>query len=389
MKNFYRICRKLHLVNKLNFTFLKPKKEEILIYREDGKKIIFELFKKNNIEVIDPGLKVNLFVLALTFFKCLKSEFFWVPYLQKYIEISEPKIFITRIANDLKFYLLKNHKIKNTKFISIQNGLNIGNHPLLINNINKKIKKNLSSDYIFCFNEAEKLTFEKVINGQCIITGSILNNQVEKKKFKREKNILFLSVFRSRKSKYFSTEYNEYFREVTYDEYFQLEKKLINFLIKYSKKHQFNLLICGTRESDYLSEKEKKFYQKLIGKKNWKYIQKTSRDSNYILSDQSEITVSIESCLGYESFARGNKVAFFSCRGSHLNIKNLDFKLDNVKFKNEGPFWTSKYNEQRFIEILDQLRLINDSEWKKYLENYRNNFFYYDTGNTIAKQYIN
>ena len=73
MKNFYRICRKLHLVNKLNFTFLKPKKEEILIYREDGKKIIFELFKKNNIEVIDPGLKVNLFVLALTFFKCLKS----------------------------------------------------------------------------------------------------------------------------------------------------------------------------------------------------------------------------------------------------------------------------------------------------------------------------
>ena len=130
--------------------------------------------------------------------------------MQKYIEITQPKILVTRIANDLIFYLLKKKNNQGTKFISIQNGLNIGNHPLLIENICKSIRGKLSVDYIFCYNDGEKKIYQNVIHGKFLITGSIINNQIKKKiKNKKKKNILFLSVYRHRKGNNFSTHHNE------------------------------------------------------------------------------------------------------------------------------------------------------------------------------------
>ena len=133
-----------------------------------------------------------------------------------------------------------------------------------------------------------------------------------------------------------------------------------------------------------------KFYEKLLGTSaGWEFKPKLSSSSNYLLSDQSEITVNIESCLGYESFARGNKVAFFSCRGNHLKIDNYDFKLHNSIYKNEGYFWTSVYNEKKFKLILDKLRTISEIEWADHLKDFRKNFFSYDPGNKITNNYIN
>lgn len=366
------------------YYFLIPKREDVLIYRSDGKDRIYKLFNKNFIKDIDPSVKINLYILCLTFIKCLNSKFFWVPYLKKYIELTSPNVVITRIANDVKFYLLKKDFNKSIKFISIQNGLNLGNHPLLTKNIKKSIRNKLSADYIFCFSKLEKKIFQKVIKSKFVITGSITNNEIERKKLKKEKNILFLSVYRYRNDNYFSTKYNEYYKKITYSKFFELEKKIINFLINYSQERKYKFLICGTRESKFLSSKEENFYRQLNDNKYWEYIPKSSFDSNYILSDRSEITVNIESCLGLESLARGNKVAFFSCRGNYLNIKGYDFKMG----KSNGPFWTNSYNELRFKEILDTLIKMKNEEWKECVDNYRNNFFCFDPGNKIAKNYI-
>jgi surface carbohydrate biosynthesis protein len=366
------------------YYFLIPKREEVLIYRSDGKERIHKLFNKNFIKDIDPGVEINLYVLSLTLRKCLNSDFFWVPYLKKYIELTNPKVVVTRIANDINFFLLKRDSNKNIKFICIQNGLNSGNHPLLPENIKKTIKKKLFADYIFCYSKAEKKIFQKVINSNFVITGSITNNEIEKKNFKKEKKILFLSIYRHRKDEFFSTQYNEYFRKITYNEFFQLEKKLINFLINYSQENKYKFLICGTRISKFLSSKEEKFYKELIDSKYYEYVPKSSFASNYILSDRSEITVSIESCLGYESLARGNKVALFSCRGNYLNIDKYDFKMGN----SNGPFWTSSYNEVKFKNILDTLRKMKNNEWKECVNSYRNNFFYFDPENKIAKNIL-
>ena len=149
-------------------------------------------------------------------------------------------------------------------------------------------------------------------------------------------------------------------------------------------------MIAGTREEKSLAYQEKKFYEKLLeGSDGWEFRPKISESSNYLLSDQSEITVNIESCLGYESFARGNKVAFFACRGSDLKIDNMDFNIQNKLYNNEGPFWTSTYSEKKFKLILDKLRAISDSEWLEHLTKFRKNFFLYDPDNRIARNNIN
>ena len=390
MYNLNNTLKKIKRLKHRKFNFSKPQKENILIYREDGKNIIFKLFNKENIKILDPELEINLYVLVLVFFKCLKAEFFWVPYIKKYVEIVRPKIFITRIANDIKFYLIKDENNNDTKFIAIQNGLNIGNHIFLDKSYFDKKKLLLKADKILCFGEADKLTFQNIIESEFLITGSILNNQIIKKEFKKNKNILFLSVFRHRDSEFSTTSYKEYFRNVTYEEFYQLEKKLIKFLINYCNEYEYKLLIAGTRESQYLIEKEIKFYEKLLGTSvGWEFKPKLSSSSNYLLSDQSDITVNIESCLGYEAFARGNKVAFFSCRGNHLKIDNYDFKLHNSVYGNEGHFWTSVYNEKKFKSILDKLRTISEIEWADHLKEFRKNFFSYDPDNKITNNYIN
>tara|TARA_B100001059_G_C17801603_1_gene566514 strand:+ start:708 stop:1877 length:1170 start_codon:yes stop_codon:yes gene_type:complete len=389
MKKLIGIIKKIINSRTRNFVFRKPSSEEILIYREDGKKIIFQLFSKENIKVLDPEFEINIYVLILVIFKCFKSEFFWVPYIKKYVQIVKPRIFITRIANDIKFYLIKDDHNRDTKFIAIQNGLNIGNHIFLNKSLFTNKKISLKADKIFCYGVNDKFIYQNIIESECLITGSILNNQIKKQKTNKEKNILFLSVYRYRDNNYYSTIQNEYFRPISYEEYFKLEKKMIKFLISYCKENGYKLLIAGTRESEFLVNKEKKFYEKLLESSDgWEFRPKISNISNYLLSDQSEITVNIESCLGYESFARGNKVAFFSCRGSDLKISNMDY-IQNKQYGNEGPFWTSKYSEKRFKLILDKLRTITDTEWLEELTRFRKNFFLYDPDNRIAKNNIN
>ena len=390
MKKLINIFKKVINLGRRKFVFKKPQLEEILIYREDGKKIIFQFFNKENIKVLDPIFEINIYVLISVIFKCFKSEFFWVPYIKKYVQITKPRIFITRIANDIKFYLIKDDKNSSTKFIVIQNGLNIGNHIFLNKSLFENKKITLKADKIFCYGDSDKSVYQNIIESECLITGSILNNQIKKQKTNKEKNILFLSVYRYRDNNYLSTIHNAYFRSVSYEEFFKLEKKMIKFLISYCKENGYKLLIAGTRERKFLAHQEKKFYEKLLeGSDGWEFRPKTSESSNYLLSDQSEITVNIESCLGYESFARGNKVAFFSCRGSDLKIDNMDFNIQNKLYSNEGPFWTSTYSEKKFRLILDKLRAITESEWLEHLAKFRKNFFLYDPDNKIAKNYIN
>ena len=137
-----------------------------------------------------------------------------------------------------------------------------------------------------------------------------------------------------------------------------------------------------------MAHQEKKFYEKLLeGSEGWEFRPKTSESSNYLLSDQSEITVNIESCLGYESFARGNKVAFFSCRGSDLKIDNMDFNIQNKLYSNEGPFGQA-HIVKKFRLILDKLRAITESEWLEHLAKFRKNFFCMTQIIKLQRRYI-
>ena len=73
MNKLINIFKKVINLGSRKFVFKKPQLEEILIYREDGKKIIFQLFNKENIKVLDPIIEINIYVLISVIFKCFKS----------------------------------------------------------------------------------------------------------------------------------------------------------------------------------------------------------------------------------------------------------------------------------------------------------------------------
>ena len=135
------LLKKTTNILKKKFVFNLPSKKRVVVIHNDGIETFFyNFFKKEDIEIIDPNFEINIYVLIITLHKCIFEKNHWLPYIKKYIEITNPKIVITRICNDLQFYRLKEEDRENRIYISVQNGINAGNHSLQKKFIDKKFQ---------------------------------------------------------------------------------------------------------------------------------------------------------------------------------------------------------------------------------------------------------
>jgi len=287
----------------------------------------------------------------------------------------------------LQFYRLKERDNSNRIYISVQNGINAGNHVLQKKFVHKKFKNKLSADYIFCFGNNDIETFNSIIKSKVIPSGSIINNYVKKNNEKTTKKILYISTFRYRATKYF-TGLSEYGEPILYSKYFELDKIILEYLKKFCLQNKYELQICGSRADQKLIEIEKKLWVNLIGSSGWNYLPKTTTTSNYEEIDKSEIVVFVESCLGYEALARGKKTAAFSCRGEFLKIQNYNFGLFNKNIPAKGSFWTSESTEEEFSRIMNYLTSINQAQWENELNKYMPDLMLFDPGNIKFKSII-
>ena len=99
--------------------------------------------------------------------------------------------------------------------------------------------------------------------------------------------------------------------------------------------------------------------------------------------DSAEIVVTIDSTLGYESIARGNKTAFFSIRPKLCKDFKTSFGWPR-DLLNEGPFWTMNPDSDSFVRILDYLFEVDDAQWRKDIEAINfSSLMVYNPGNTI------
>lgn len=98
------------------------------------------------------------------------------------------------------------------------------------------------------------------------------------------------------------------------------------------------------------------------------------------------IAVMVNSTLGYESIARGNKTAIFSIRGTMLGIEGFGFGWPRDS-PDEGLFWPNNPDLDSFIPILDYLFEVDYVQWKKDVGS--TNYFslmVYNPGNSIFKR---
>lgn len=166
--------------------------------------------------------------------------------------------------------------------------------------------------------------------------------------------------------------------EISIKEFFKAEEIVLKFIAKFCKCKNVDLLIAG-RDFEGCN-KEREYFNDLIGDNTWKYASRKTQFDNYHLLDVSHAVVAIDSTLGYESLARGNKTAMLSIRGSFLRNDAAKFGWP-AKLSNNGPFWTNHADEREFERVMNYVMTVSDDEWEKTRQKYVPELIEFDPGN--------
>ena len=363
------------ILNIKNYSLFLPKKSKIVILDFPGANIIknslrsAKIKKKLNVNQIPivstRNSKINLLIIILSVFESLNLKI-GQKYIVTFIRYLEPKIIISHIDNNDFFFSLKNI-FPNIKFIFIQNGLSL-------NHLSKEERKNLSwkADCFFCYSESYKKLYSEILKTDVKVIGSFKNNFLKKKALNSKNYLVFISQFNGYEVK----------RNI-----YKIEKLLLPLLYNFCVKKSLKLVIAGRISGDK-SYLEKQFYKDLLPNKNFIFKNISNQFSSYHLIDNSKLTVFIDSALGYQSLARGNKT--FACCIRSKYIRNYNFKFGwPKKIKNEGDFWINNFDEHKINLKINNIYEMQNFKWRKKYQKFIKKIIHCDKNNNkIFKKYI-
>jgi surface carbohydrate biosynthesis protein len=353
--------------------FYSPKKGGVLIYDSFNAEMISEYIPATHIEVIYlDGDVVNVFCLIYAILdKSFWQGKFLKAYVRAYILLSKPMLVITFVDNDERFYSLS-REFKNIKTMIIQYAWR-GEHADIFERIEKK--DHYKVDYMLVFGSAIGKKYGEYISGKVVPIGSFKNN-IPKKVCEIKRGVVFISQYRKVRSNVFYTCFNG--TEITRDMFYEPERLVLNFLAEWCALNGKELIIVA--HSSDLDGMEREFYDECIGDFSFDFKSRESSLSSYSYIDQAEIVVFIDSTLGYESLARGNKTAAFTCRGKSIDSVSFNFGWPGV-YPDNGPFWTNKIDTNEFNRVMDFLVNVDDKKWELCQKNYISEIMEYDQNN--------
>jgi hypothetical protein len=351
--------------------FKKPKQNKILIFDRQGLAMFRLFFYNSQFEVLDRRKEsINIYIILKTIFndgfKDFKSNYF-----KNYLKTVNPKVVLTFIDNNFRFFLLKK-TFPTAKYICIQNGMRDSRYFSDLKRF-KKINKNLEIDYYFTFSGEITKKISPLIKCRYFNIGSIINNHYslnqKLRKYDFKKSITFISQFKTK------------FR---YSEIVVLE-----FLSKFCeiRKIRFNILGKIPKSKIYLFKKNLKF------KINCNFIPQENSRKSYQIINSSNMVVNVDSTLGYEALSKGIKTVFFSF-GSLNPIKDIRNYINEIKFgypfkyPNKGFFWLNYYNKKKMKLILEGVYNCPIHEWNKVYLPYKQKLMQYDKNNNKFKMVI-
>ncbi len=142
------------------------------------------------------------------------------------------------------------------------------------------------------------------------------------------------------------------------------------------KKKKIKIQVLGSTNS----LKEKNFYLSIFDKEIERFISRYENRKTYEIVDQAKVILSIDSTLGYESAARGNKVGFFVIRKKSFPYSTVQFGWP-IKKKYKGPFWSDSNSFSEIARVLNFLKNKKNSKIQKVIKKNFENIMTYDEGN--------
>lgn len=365
--------------------YLKPKKElkkppkvDVIIYDRNGLELLEPYLMGNSYVTFSTrGETINLYILLKSILKLnfwnLKS---FDSYITTYIEYVAPKVVITFTDNDSHFYLISK-QFPSIKTIMIQNGTR-GISGDVFDHLKRSDKFRV--DYILSMNVSVGEKYLEYMEGQVIPIGSFKNNMCEKISRIDEDQVLFISQWAEKSLESSIIYFENDGTPIRYEEFFEVDKSVLNFLQKWCNRNSKQLVILGRDQEAHHDEFQ--YYSNLLPINSFKFLPRTDSLSNYHELDKSKIGVFVDSTLGFESIGRANRTASFAWRKLRSGRQLVKFGWP-LELEPEGVFWSSEVSESNFDKIMDYLNTVSESEWENVIKKYQKMHMEYDPGNSI------
>ena len=355
----------------------KPSKSEILIYDFSGMEALEPFLKKYSFSTLAVrGEHINIFALTLA----MSKKNFWngnafKAYCDSYIYLVSPKVIITFIDNDFRFYEISN-RFPKLKTVFVQNGRR-GEVGDVFGYLEKNNQYHV--DFMLVFGEAIGKKYSEYITGKVIPIGSLKNNSVPKSVSYKPHTVLFVSSWFAMK------EFGEPYiiqadgTQISWENFFSTEILILGFLDTWCKRNEMVLRICGRSRTE--KEAEREFYNTLLKKCTWEYISWDDIYGTYRQIDSAEIVVFIDSTCGYEALSRGKRTAGFTCRNINKSVPSQRFGWP-AELPETGIFWTNLADVNEFKRIMGYLKDSEDKDWEAIRKSAVNSLMVFDQGNS-------
>ena len=353
-----------------------PSQSDVLIYDACGQEYLLNyLAPWQPITLHVRGELMNMPVILASLFRSGKKSH---AYVDCYIEKVKPKLIVTFIDNNPNFYLLSNRH-PNIKTMFLQNGWRgyYADSFELLRNMESELIEKMKVDYMMTFGALTGEMYAKYFPGTALPIGSIKNNYLANKNNKEKDLIVFISQWCKdgfiMGSKFY-----------THWEFFgQADNPILKWIKKYADVNNKKLVIAPRFFEDLdLRLLEEAYYEGILGD-DVEYLKLDKTYPAYQAIDMASVVITVDSTLGYESIARGNKTAFFSIRSDLLGIPGFTCGWPDG-LPDEGYFWSNYLNTDNFTRIMDYLFSVSDEQWQKDLDAVGfSSLMLYDSGNTI------
>ena len=370
MKKIYKFIYNLKIKYKL------PKRKKIIILDPINSNYLSKIIKNSEYLFLHTRFEeINLKILLDTFknYNKYKSLTLYQKYLVNYIEYIKPEIIINCTSHNIFFLNLKKF-FPNSKIIVIQDAFLSTRtlNEILINKLQKKITKKFNVDYLCIFGENSKNFYSKFINCKNYLTTGSIKNNYFKDKITKNNSVIFISQFKIKDGKHHNVLSSEY------------EKAFYKNLKIYIKKNKKKLYILSI--SKKFPEREKNYFDKVIGHKKYYFLQRKNLLSSYINSLNFNFFICNASTLGLELMARGKRVSFFYEFEKMEKSKNFKQAFWEKKFS--CKFWSNSKNYNEFEKVLDITFNFKKKELSKAIYNNITPLVTYNKNNSIFKNLI-
>lgn len=387
------LIRRLQRLSTRKIIWSRPKRRPVLLIDPSGIDIITQFIAIKDVEFLNLE-ETNIWIFIRTI---LRMQFSTSAYIVAYIEMTQPKVVMTFIDNDVNFYKLKNLCLK-TKFVAIQNGIraNYSGYPSLgfFDQLSVALDETeLSSDYLCVFGSASATQLTRFIKTNTITVGSLKNNLFAASKNKRNavSDVVLISQYPPFSVHEVSRRIYFGHQSISLLDFYRIESTVAKLVAEYCSSNHLSFTVCGKRNS--VDSDEQKFFADSIGLLQWSYEPRGSTYSTYEIANVAKIVVSIDSTVGQEFLARGKRVAFISGRTQAADPVGLAQVRDTnfgypLGLSPTGKFWTNQATASELTRILDYLRTVSDEEWATEIAPYNESLMAYQPGNPVFRKLL-